>query len=79
MKPSISFLKKCLEGKVGPTFGYSPRRGGISGFRGGEVTYEKHLAAGYVDHARGASIGRPGSVAVTQKGMDVIDAFDAKQ
>ena len=72
MKPNINFLKKCAAGDVGPTFSYSARRGGLYGFRGGEKTYEKHLAAGFVDYATGASIGRPGYVSLTEKGAAAI-------
>lgn len=77
MKPNINFLRKRAAGEVGPTFHYSARSGGVYGFRGGRVTYEKHLAAGYVGHALGASIGRPGSVPLTSKGIDAIRAFDS--
>ena len=79
MKPSIPFLKKCQDGKVGQTFTYSARSGGQYGFRGGEKTYEKHLEAGYVNHARGASIGRPGYVALTEAGIAAIKEHDAKE
>ena len=72
MKPNIKFLKKCRDGNVGPTFGYSTRRGGIYGFRGGEKTYEKHLEAGFVNDASGASIGRPGHVSLTPLGLSAI-------
>ena len=78
MKPSINFLRKCVAGEVGYTMSYSFRTGGQYRFRGGEKTYEKHLDAGYVFHATGASIGRPGTVELTEAGKSVLAAADAE-
>ena len=79
MKPSIPFLKKCQDGKVGPTFTYSARSGGQYGFRGGEKTYEKHREAGYVNPASSATLGRRGEVTLTEAGFSAIKEHDAKE
>jgi hypothetical protein len=72
MKPNLKFLLGCFEGRLGPTFGYSARMGGQYGFRGGEKTYERHLDGGFVGHATGASLGRPGRVPLTPEGMKAL-------
>lgn len=71
-KPSIAFLQKVADGKVGSTFSYSSKTGGKHGFRGGEKAYEAHRKAGYVGFSSGASMGRPGYVQLTDAGRAAL-------
>ena len=77
MKPNINFLRKVAAGEVANRFHYSPRTGGRYSFRGGELTYEKHLAGGFVNRAPAASIGRPGYVTLTDQGLAALAEADA--
>lgn len=73
-KPNLTFLQKVDDRQVRTTFSYSARSGGQYGFRGGKATYERHRAAGYVNHAPVASLGRPGIVTLTALGKQALSA-----
>lgn len=71
-KPNKIFLQKVANGGVMNVSGYSARKGGHTYFVGGEKMYKAHLAAGYVNHYPGSSLGRPGVVTLTEKGKAAL-------
>jgi hypothetical protein len=71
-KPNLTFLRKVLAGEVYSARGYSKRKGGYNIFRGGEQTYWKHVAAGYVKRAPSPSLGIRGIVTLTEMGSAAL-------
>jgi hypothetical protein len=74
LNPNLKFLQKVADGKVYSFFSYSPRTGWRYGFNDDEVTYEKHLAAGFVTNRGRASLVRRGSVRLTPKGKEALES-----
>lgn len=73
MKPNIKFLRKVRDGKVYRYKHYTMKRGGYTGFVGGEATASKHADAGFVEApARGASLGCPAVYTLTEKGKAAL-------
>lgn len=75
-KPSKTFLQKVAAKGVYSKFTYRQRTGGQYSFVGGEKTYKAHLAAGYVNHAPLADLGRRGLVTLTEKGRAALGAHE---
>ncbi len=71
-KLSRAFLEKVERGEVAETFGYSKRRGGHYGFRGGEKTARAYRAVGLVTW-ESPGLGTPGVARLTDKGREVLD------
>jgi len=73
MKPNLKFLQKVADGYVAAFFAYSAKRGGRYGFRGGEVTANKHAKAGFVNMpTRSPSMGMPANVTLTDAGRAAL-------
>lgn len=70
--PSYAFLRKVEAGQVYRYMGYSMQRGSYYGFRGGEITFDKHKAAGYCNIYGGASLGRSAVAVLTDKGREFL-------
>lgn len=71
-KPNLKWLQKVADGGVMHVAGYSMRKGGYTRFIGGEASYKKHRDAGYVGWCPGGSLGRPGILQLTEKGVDAL-------
>jgi hypothetical protein len=71
-KPNFAFLLKVEAGVVRMVKSYSMNRGGYYEFKGGAISYNKHLSAGFVKPYGSASLGRPAVVELTDEGRAAL-------